>query len=417
MPPTAIRIAVTGLGAVTPLGNDVDTLWNALIEGRSGIRTMDRFAPRDGGLPFIAGLVQGFDAAAAVNRFAAERYDPHILYAIAAARQAVADAGLAEFDAERAGVIIGTGIGGFGTAEKSLESLLCDPDAPRVSPLFMPLFLGNMAAGHVALALGMKGPNFGVNSACASGAHALIAGVDALRAGRADLMLCGGSEAPVTRLIMESFHGLGTLSSRRDCPEQASRPFDAGRDGFVIAEGAGMLVLEEWRHAERRGARVYAELLGVGCSSDAHHLTAMPPDGDGARRAMAECLRDAGLRPEAVGYVNAHGSSTPLNDKVETLAIKRLFGEHAYKLRVNSSKSMLGHMMGAAGAVESLCTVLALHHRLIHPTINLRTPDPDCDLDYCVEGPVDAADIRVGLSNSFGFGGQNACLAFGRLDA
>ena len=405
------RVVVTGLGALTPLGNTVEEYWSALKEGRSGVGPITRFDAT--GYPTrIAAEVRGFDPLKYVDKKEARRLDPYLQYAMACAVMAVEDAGLdtGKVDGDRFGVLIGSGIGGITTLLETHKTLL-EKGPDRVSPFFIPMMIVNMASGLVSMRFGAKGPNSSVVTACATGNHTIGDAFKILQRGDADVMIAGGAEAIIVPLTIAGFCSMKAMSTRNDQPARASRPFDANRDGFVCGEGGGILVLEALEHAVRRDARIYAEVVGYGMTGDAHHMTAPDPAGDGAARAMAAALRDAGLPPAAVGYINAHGTSTPYNDKFETLAIKRVFGEHARRLAVSSTKSMTGHLLGAAGGIEAIATVLALHHGLLPPTINYETPDPDCDLDY-VPNQARKQDVEVALSNAFGFGGTNAALAF-----
>ena len=407
----ARRVVVTGLGALTPLGNTAEELWSGLTHGRSGIGPITRF-DASGYDTRIAGEIKNFDPLKFVDKKEARRLDPYLQYAIASATMAVGDAGLdvARVDGERFGVLIGSGIGGITTlldGEKVRETK--GPD--RVSPFVIPMLIINMASGLVSMKFGAKGPNSSVVTACATGNHAIGDAFKIIQRGDADVMIAGGAEAIIVPLTIAGFCAMKAMSTRNDDPEKASRPFDKARDGFVCGEGAGILVIEALEHALRRDARIYSEIIGYGMTSDAHHMTAPDPEGDGAARAMAKALRDGGLAPSDVGYVNAHGTSTPYNDKFETIAIKRVFGDHAKKLAVSSTKSMTGHLLGAAGGVEAIATTLALHHGVLPPTINYETPDPDCDLDY-VPNQARKQDVEVALSNAFGFGGTNATLAF-----
>ncbi|MDI6873423.1 beta-ketoacyl-ACP synthase II [Candidatus Solincola sp.] len=411
------RVVITGMGPVTSLGMCLSSFWNALKEGRSGISTITSFDPR--GLPSrIAGEVSDFDPQAFMDGKTAQRLDRFCQFAVAAARLALDDAGLPEgreleeagVEDHRAAVVVGSGIGGMSTLE-SQHRVMLERGYARVSPFTIPMIIPNMAAGVLGMVLGFRGPNLCTVTACAAGAHALGVGFQLVAGGWADLCLAGGVEASVTPLSVASFCSMRALSTRNHDPEGASRPFDADRDGFVIAEGAGLLVLESLEGALERGARVYAELAGFGMSCDAYHMTAPDPESRGAALCMEEALRSAKMRPEEVGYINAHGTSTPYNDRAETLAIKKVFGELAYRIPVSSTKSMTGHLLGAAGGVEAIATVMALHEGVLPPTINLENPDPECDLDY-VPGESRPAEARAALSNSFGFGGHNACLAF-----
>ncbi len=405
------RVVVTGLGLVTPLGNDVPSTWAALIAGRSGVDYITRF-DTTGFETKIAAEVKGFDPGQYLDRKDLRRMDSFTHFAIAAAVQALTDAGLTitPENCDRIGVVVGSGIGGIETLSAQFK-VLHERGPSRLSPFLSTMMLANMAAGQIAILTGLRGPNFCTVSACASGAHAIGEAFHIIRRGEAVAMLAGGSEAPIVPIGIGTFNSMRALSTRNDPPQKASRPFDALRDGFVVGEGAGMLVLEDADHARARGARIYAELAGYAATADAFHVTAPPEGGAGAALAMRRALAVAGLQPSEIDYINAHGTSTPLNDRAETEAIKAVFGEHAYRLAVSSTKSMTGHLLGAAGAVEAVFTVLTLVHGIIPPTINLEQPDPACDLDY-VPNVARRATVRAALSNSFGFGGQNACLVF-----
>jgi len=405
------RVVLTGLGALTPIGNTVDEFWSALLQGRSGVGPITKFDATD--YPTrIAGEIKNFDPLAFVDKKDARRLDPFLQYAMACAVMAVQDAALdtEKVDGTRFGVLIGSGIGGISTLLETHKTLL-DKGPDRVSPFFIPMMIINMASGLVSMRFGAKGPNSSVVTACATGNHAIGDSFKIIQRGDADVMIAGGSEAMVIPLTIAGFCSMKAMSTRNDEPTKAMRPFDADRDGFVCGEGAGLVILESLDHARARDARIYAEIVGYGLTSDAHHLTAPDPEGDGAARAMTAALRDGGLDASAVGYINAHGTSTPYNDKFETLAIKRVFGDHARHLAVSSTKSMTGHMLGAAGGVEAIATALALHHGVLPPTINYETSDPECDLDY-VPNQARKHDVEVALSNAFGFGGTNATLAF-----
>jgi 3-oxoacyl-[acyl-carrier-protein] synthase II len=407
------RVVVTGVGAVTPVGNTARDFWTAVCEGRSGIAPITHFDPKRLDAR-IAGEVKGFDPLRFVDKKDVKKMDRFIHFTLAAGAEAVEDAKI-DFDAvdpTRAGCLVGSGIGGVYTILE-WHRVLLEKGPGRISPFFIPAVIVNMASGQLSLRYKLKGPNSSVITACATGNHAIGDACRIIQRGEADLMLAGGSEAMINELCVAGFCSMKALSTRNDEPERASRPFDAGRDGFVCGEGAGVLVLEGLDHARRRGARVYAEIVGYGMTADAYHMTAPDPDGDGANRAMAAALADGGLTPESVGYINAHGTSTEYNDKTETLAIKRLFGEHAYRLAVSSTKSMIGHLLGAAGGAEAIVTVLALHHGILPPTINYEVRDPECDLDY-VPNTARKVQVEVALSNGFGFGGTNATLAFRR---
>ena len=405
------RVVVTGLGTLSPVGNTVDEFWSALLQGRSGLGQITKFDTT--GYPTrIAGEVRNFDPLNFVDKKEARRLDPYLQYAIASSALAVQDAAIdtGKVDGTRFGVLIGSGIGGITTLLESHRNLL-EKGPDRVSPFFIPMLIANMASGLVSMRFGARGPNSAVVTACATGNHAIGDSFKIIQRNDADVMIAGGSEAIIVPLTIAGFCSMKAMSTRNDEPTKAMRPFDATRDGFVAGEGAGILVLESLEHALARDARIYAEIVGYGMTGDAHHMTAPDPEGDGAARAMAAAVRDAGLDVGAVGYINAHGTSTQYNDKFETIAIKRVFGEHARRLAVSSTKSMTGHLLGAAGGVEAIATVMALHHGILPPTINYETPDPDCDLDY-VPNQARKQDVEVALSNAFGFGGTNATLAF-----
>lgn len=408
-----VRVVVTGMGAVTPVGNNVPTMWKNVVEGRSGVGQITLFDASDLETR-IAAEVKDFDAVALFGVKAARRMDRYTQFALAAAQEAVSDAGLAfgPGDNERVAVIVGTGIGGMATLVEQVH--LLDQTGPRrVSPFFIPMVLSDSAAGQVAIAFGIRGPNMAVISACASGAHCIGEAAEMIRHGRVDKAICGAAEASILRLAIAAFNVIGAVSRRNEEPTRACRPFDANRDGFVMGEGAGIVVLERLEDALARGARIYAEVIGYGCSADAYHITAPLEDGAGAAIAMRMALTSASLAPADVDYINAHGTSTLLNDRAETIAIKAVFGEHAYRLAVSSTKSTTGHLLGASGAVEAIITAKALQEGIIPPTINYETPDPECDLDY-VPNNARQASLRVAISNSFGFGGHNASLALRR---
>jgi 3-oxoacyl-[acyl-carrier-protein] synthase II len=403
------------MGALTPLGNDLASFWNGLVNGRSGIGPITRFDAAAHEVR-IAGEVRGFDATAALDRKDVRRNDPFVHYAVYTALQATQAAGLdpPKVDPERVGVIWGSGIGGIQTHEEQ-HSVLITKGPGRISPFYVPMMICDMAAGMISMKLGAKGPNYATVSACASSAHAIGEAARKIQYGEADAMVTGGSEAAVTPIALAGFASAKALSTRNDEPQRASRPFDAERDGFVLSEGAGALILEELEYARARGAEILAEFLGLGLTADAYHQTAMAPEGEGGARAMRLALKDAGLVPEQIGYVNAHGTSTPLGDEQETAAIRAVFGEHARQLAVSSTKSMTGHLLGATGAVESIACILALGRGVLPPTINYETPDPKCDLD-CVPNQAREAAVRYAVNNSFGFGGHNAALVFGRFE-
>jgi len=407
------RVVLTGLGAVTPLGNSVPEYWRAICEGRSGVGPITRFDPKRIDSR-IAAEVRGFDPLKVIEKKELKKLDLFIQFAIVAGVEAVEDAKIdfSQVDPTRAGALVGSGIGGI-LSILEWHRVLLEKGPSRVSPFFVPSLIVNMASGQLSIRYKLKGPNSSVVTACATGNHAIGDAFKIIQRGDADLMVAGGSEAIIDELPLGGFAQMKALSTRNDEPTRASRPFDAGRDGFVAGEGAGIVVLESLEHARRRGARIYAELVGYGMTADAYHMTAPDPDGDGAVRAMTLALRDGGLQPEDVGYINAHGTSTPYNDKTETLAIKQVFGDHAHRLAVSSTKSMTGHLLGAAGGIETVVTALALQQGILPPTINYETPDPDCDLDY-VPNVARKAEVDVAISNGFGFGGTNATLAFRR---
>jgi 3-oxoacyl-[acyl-carrier-protein] synthase II len=403
------RVVVTGLGVVSPLGCDLNVFWQRLISGYSGIRRITHFDASAMDCQ-IAAEVTEFEIDKYIPKKEQRRMDPFCHYAVAAAKLAIQDSGLqmASEDPERSGCMVGSGIGGLTTLEEQ-HSVLVNRGPSRCSPFMIPQMIVNMASGLIAIEHGLKGPNFCVVSACASGAHSIGEGMRKIQHGDADIMIAGGAEATISPLGIAGFASMRAMSTRNDAPEKASRPFDANRDGFVMGEGAGIVVLEEYEHARKRGARIYCDASGYGSTCDANHITAPAPGGEGAARAMRNAIHDAGMTLNDVDYVNAHGTSTPLNDKNETAAIKSTFGEHAKKVMVSSTKSMTGHMLGAAGGVETVVCALALHHGVVPPTINYETPDPDCDLDY-VPNTARQIKIRAALNNSLGFGGHNCSL-------
>jgi 3-oxoacyl-[acyl-carrier-protein] synthase II len=403
------RVVITGLGLISPLGLDVPSTWRALVEGRNGVGPITKFDAS--GYPSrIAAEVRGFDAEAHIDRKDARRMDAFTHYAIVATREALTDAGLVidQTTADRVGVYIGSGIGGLPLLERTHRELV-ERGPRRVSPFFIPGMILNLAAGQVSIMTGARGPNLAVATACATGTHAIGESFRLIREGYADSMIAGGTEAVVCPTTVAGFAAMKALSTRNEEPERASRPFDAQRDGFVIGEGAGILILEERQAALARGARIYAEIAGYGLSGDAHHVSAPSPHGEGAISAMRMALRDAQTSPADVDYINAHGTSTPSGDRIETLAVKTVFGDHAWKLAFASTKSMTGHLLGAAGGLETAIVALAVHHRQVPPTINYEHRDPDCDLD-CVPNRARSMHVRAALNNSFGFGGTNATL-------
>jgi len=410
------RVVMTGAGAVTPVGNTAEEFWASLLAGRSGIGPITRFDASQ--MPTrIAGEIKGFDPLKYIDKKDDRKFDRFLKYAVACAVMAVEDAGLKtdHVDATRFGVLVGSGIGGIETLLEQY-AILTEKGPDRVSPFFVPMIIVNMASGVVSMRFGAKGPNSSVVTACATGNHAIGDAMRIIQRGDADVMIAGGAEAIIIPLTIAGFCQMKAMSTRNDDPTKASRPFDAERDGFVCGEGGGLVVLESLEHARAREARIYAEIVGYGMTGDAHHMTAPDPEGDGAARAMTAALRDAALEPSSVGYINAHGTSTPYNDKFETIAIKRVFGDHAKKLAVSSTKSMTGHLLGAAGGIEAIATAFALHHGMLPPTMNYEKPDPDCDLDY-IPNQARKQEIEVALSNAFGFGGTNATLAFKKYRA
>lgn len=415
---TGRRVVVTGIGLVTPIGLDRDSTWDALLAGESGAGPITLFDPADQSVRFAC-EVKGFDPAPYMDAKEARRSDRFVQFAMAATQQAVEQAGLeAALEStppDRVGVIVGSGIGGLNTLEEQHIRML-ERGPGRVSPFFIPMFIADMAAGLISMRYGVQGPNYCTVSACSSSAHAVGLAYRSIRTGEADAMITGGTEATITPLCVAGFASMKAMSTRNDEPERASRPFDRDRDGFVLGEGAGVLVLESLDHARARGAPILAEVAGFGQSADAYHITAPAPEGAGAQLAMREALEDGGVAPEEVDYINAHGTSTPANDVTETQAVKAVFGEHAYELVMGSTKSMTGHTLGAAGGIEFAISCLACAHGVIPPTINLERPDPECDLEYAAEGPIERG-VRLALSNSFGFGGHNVSLLARRWEA
>jgi len=408
------RIVITGVGTVTALGTEKQAFWSALCEGKSGVSTITSFDSSVFDV-HIAGEIKGFEPEKWIERKQARRLDRFAQFAVAAAVEAIRDSGLdvSKIDPTRAGVIVGSGIGGL-TEIETQHSVLLTKGPNKISPFMIPKLMVNAAAGQISITFGLKGPNSAVATACASGTNAIGDAFKVIQRGEADIMVSGGSEAAITPMGVGGFAQMKALSRRNDAPEKASRPFDRDRDGFVMGEGAGILILEEYEHAKRRGAQIYAELLGYGMSGDGCHITAPDPEGRGAAQSMKDALRDAGLNPEDITYINAHGTSTPLNDVVETRGIKSVFNTYARKVAVSSTKSMLGHLLGASGGVEMVACALMVKNDLIHPTINYETPDPECDLDYVPNTSRQMTVNRV-MSNSFGFGGHNATLIIGKL--
>jgi 3-oxoacyl-[acyl-carrier-protein] synthase II len=408
------RVVVTGLGIISPVGSTVKSAWDAIVRGESGIGPITKFDVSAFPVRF-GGSVREFDVTQYITPKDARRMDEFMHYGVAAGIQAVTDSGIdfSKLDAERCGAVCGAGIGGLGTIEQEYDNFL--KGGPRkISPFFVPASIVNMIAGHLSIKYGLKGPNLGIVTACTTSTHAIGLGMRTIQYGDADMIIAGGGEMATTPCGLGSFGQAKALSTRNDAPAQASRPWDADRDGFVLSDGGGAVILEELEHARRRGANIYAELVGFGMSGDAHHITAPPEDGEGARLAMSNALKDASMNPSDVQYINAHATSTPLGDRAETFAMKRAFGDHARKVAVSSTKSMTGHLLGAAGVVEAIFSLLAIRDGIVPPTINLHKPDPDCDLDY-VPNTARKMKVDVALSNSFGFGGTNGSVIFRRF--
>ncbi|WP_197257605.1 beta-ketoacyl-ACP synthase II [Paenibacillus dendritiformis] len=408
------RVVVTGMGVVTALGSDLDTLWRSLMEGKSGISRIESFDTTDYPTK-IAASVKDFNPEDYIDKKEARRMDRFVQFGIAASKKALDDAKLDmdQTNRDRVGVIVGSGIGGLGTWEEQHRVLL-EKGVKRVSPFFIPMMIANMASGHISMMIGARGPNTAAVSACATGTHSIGDAFKIIQRGDADVMICGGAEATIRPIGMAGFCAMRAMSTRNDEPERASRPFDVDRDGFVMGEGAGVLVLESLEHALARGARIYAEVAGYGMSADAHHIT--EPDPEGPALCMTRAIQDAGFEPAQIDYINAHGTSTPVGDKSETRAIKAALGDHARNVAISSTKSMTGHLLGAAGGVEAVICALTLQHGMIPPTINLENQDPECDLDYVPNVPR-KADVRTAMSNSFGFGGHNATVVLTKYEA
>ncbi|WP_027090919.1 beta-ketoacyl-ACP synthase II [Cohnella thermotolerans] len=410
------RVVVTGMGVVSSIGSDLNTFWSSLLAGKSGVSYIEAFDTTDYPTK-IAAEVKNFNPEDfGIDKKESRRMDRFVQFALAASLNAIKDADLKigdNVDPERVGVSVGSGIGGLGTWEDQ-HTILMEKGPRRVSPFFIPMMIANMASGQISIVTGAKGPNTTTVTACATGTHSIGDSFKMIQRGDADVMICGGAEATIRPIAMAGFSNMRAMSTRNDEPEKASRPFDIDRDGFVMGEGAGVLVLESLEHAQKRGAKIYAEVIGYGMSGDAHHMT--EPDPDGAARCMKRAIKDARVELEAIEYINAHGTSTPVGDKSETTAIKMTFGDHAYKLAVSSTKSMTGHMLGAAGGVEAVILAFSLQNGILPPTINLDHPDPECDLDYVPNEPR-KADIKVALSNSFGFGGHNATIIMRKYEA
>ncbi len=403
------RVVITGMGVISPLGHSVEEFWQNLLAGKSGVDRITRFDAKDFDTQFAA-EVKNFDAEDYIEKKEVRRMDAFTHYALAAAQKAVADARLLEspIDKEAVGVIVSSGIGGMGTFERE-DRKLFEKGPGRISPFFIPMMISDIAPGHISMQYGFKGPNYAITSACASSSHAIGESFRYVQRGEAEVMVCGGAEATITPMGVGGFNAMKALSTRNDDPQRASRPFDLERDGFVMGEGAGILVLESLESASRRDAKIYAEVLGTGYSADAYHITQPAPGGEGAVRAMRLALQSAGIAPEAVQYINAHGTSTAANDKNETQAIAVVFGQHAAKLNISSTKSMIGHLLGASGALELIATALTCREGVIHPTINQITADPECFLNYTPNEAV-RREVQIAVSNSFGFGGHNVCL-------
>jgi 3-oxoacyl-[acyl-carrier-protein] synthase II len=408
------RIVVTGLGIISPVGSTVKSAWDAVVNGQSGIGPITKFDVSAFPVRF-GGSVRDFDVTQYITSKDARRMDEFMHYGVAAGIQAASDSGIdfSKIDAERCGAVCGAGIGGLGTIEQEYANYL-KGGARKISPFFIPASIVNMIGGHLSIKYGLKGPNLGVVTACTTSTHAIGLGMRTIQYGDADMIIAGGGEMATTPCGLGGFGQAKALSTRNDSPAEASRPWDADRDGFVLSDGGGAVILEELEHARRRGANIYAELVGFGMSGDAHHITAPPEDGEGARLAMSNALKDASMNPSEVQYINAHATSTPLGDRAETFAMKRAFGDHARKVAISSTKSMTGHLLGAAGVVEAIFSLLAIRDGIVPPTINLHKPDPDCDLDY-VPNTARKMKVDVALSNSFGFGGTNGSVIFRRF--
>ena len=412
---TQRRVVITGLGVLTPIGNNVAEFWQAMMDGKSGAGPITKFDTSEFNTKFAC-EIKNYDPSNYIDKKTARRMDPYTQYALITSIMAMEDSGLdlEVVDKERIGVVFGSGIGGMDTFEKQHREFI-EGGARKISPFFVPMMISDIAAGQISIHYGLKGPNYATTSACATSTNAIADAFFLVQRGSADVILCGGSEAAITPMAIGGFNAARALSTWNDRISEASRPFDKDRNGFVMGEGSGTLVLEEYEQAKKRGANIYAEIIGAGLTGDAYHLTAPAPEGEGAYRSMREAIKDGGITPEEVDYVNAHGTSTELNDINETKAMKKLFGEHAYKLSVSSTKSMTGHLLGAAGAVEAIATTLALKNGIIPPTINHDEPDPECDLDYTPNKPKERA-IKYALSNTFGFGGHNSTILLKRYE-
>jgi 3-oxoacyl-[acyl-carrier-protein] synthase II len=410
------RVVVTGVGAITPIGLSVEEFWDSMMKGKSGIAPISYFDTSDYDTK-IAAEVKNFNPHNFMDRKSARRMDVFTQFAVAATEMAFKDAQLDEstIDPTRAGVVYGSGIGGMWTYHHQSETFFKTGGPKYISPFFIPMMIPDIAAGTISIKYGLKGPNYATTSACATSAHSISDAYMLIQRGDADIIVTGGTEAAICPMGVGGFNAMRALSTRNDPPEKASCPFDAKRDGFVMGEGAGTLILEEYKHARKRNVRIYAEVLGIGLTADAYHLTAPAPGGEGAVRSMRLCMQEAQLDAEKVGYINAHGTSTQYNDKSETAAIKTVFGDHAYTMLISSTKSMIGHLLGAAGAVESIATILAINNGIVPPTINYETPDPECDLNYVPNKPIQR-NIHYAISNAFGFGGHNSSILFGRVN-
>ncbi len=409
------RVVVTGIGALTPIGNNVEEYWNGLISGKNGACLITKFDTTEFTTKFAC-EVKNFDPEEHIDKKEARRMDPYTQYSVVTADMAVADSGmnLEEVDRERFGVIYGSGIGGMLTFENQTKAFI-EGGPRKISPFFVPMMISDIAAGQISIRHGLKGPNYATTSACATSTHAIADAFIHIQRGSADMMVCGGAEAAITPMSIGGFNSARAISTWNDRYMEASRPFDKDRNGFVMGEGSGTLILEELEHAVERGAKIYGEVVGVGLTGDAFHVTAPPPEGEGAQRSMKEALRDAEVDPQQVDYINAHGTSTELNDKNESIAIKKVFGDHAYKLAISSTKSMTGHLLGAAGAIESIACLLAINNSIIPPTINLDEPGEECDLNYTPKVAVEK-EINYALSNTFGFGGHNSTILFKKYE-
>lgn len=406
------RVVVTGLGAVTPIGLTAEEFWKNLLAGKSGAGPITYFDTSQYDTKFAA-EVKGFDPLKYIDKKLAQRTDLFTQYALASAEMAIQDSGLRleEEDRNKIGVIVGSGIGGMWTYHRQQETIWQTNGPHRISPFFIPMMISDIAPGRISMQYGLKGPNYATTSACATASHAIGDAFILIQRGDADVMVTGGAEAAICPMGIGGFNAMKALSTRNDAPEKASRPFDKDRDGFVMGEGSGILVLEELEHALKRGARIYVELGGIGFTADAHHITEPAPGGEGATRSMRKAMEDAGVTPQEVDYINTHGTSTPVGDKQETAAIKTVFGDRAFKIAINSTKSMIGHLLGAAGAVEAIATILSIRDNKVHPTINYETPDPECDLNYIPNQSQDW-QVNAAISNTFGFGGHNASVLF-----